>query len=58
MNLEFLNAEYFILLGIIPLIILWNYLNRNKLSNSIKFSNSEAFKSSSNIYSILKASLR
>jgi len=58
MNLEFLNPEYFILLGFIPIIILWNYLNRNKLNNSIKFSNSEAFKNSSNIYSILKASLR
>ena len=58
MNLEFLNPEYFILLGIIPIIILWNYFNRDKLNNSIKFSNSEAFKNSSNIYSILKASLR
>ena len=58
MNLEFLNPEYFILLGFIPIIILWNYLNRNKLNNSIKFSNSEAFKNSNNIYSILKASLR
>ena len=58
MNLEFLNPEYFILLGVIPLIILWNYLNRNKLNNSIKFSNSEAFTNSGNIYSILKASLR
>ena len=58
MNLEFLNPEYFILLGIIPIIILWNYLNRDKLNNSIKFSNSEAFKNSSNIYSILKVSLR
>ena len=58
MNLEFLNPEYFILLGVIPIIILWNYLNRNKLNNSIKFSNSEAFTNSSNIYSILKASLR
>ena len=58
MNLEFLNPEYFILLGVIPIIILWNYLNRDKLNNSIKFSNSEAFTNSSNIYSILKASLR
>ena len=58
MNLEFLNPEYFILLGIIPIIILWNYFNRDKLNNSIKFSNSEAFKNSSNIYSILKVSLR
>ncbi len=58
MNLEFLNPEYFILLGVIPIIILWNYLNRDKLNNSIKFSNSEAFKNSSNIYSILKASLK
>ena len=58
MNLEFLNPEYFILLGVIPIIILWNYLNRDKLNNSIRFSNSEAFKNSSNIYSILKASLR
>ena len=58
MNLEFLNPEYFILLGFIPIIILWNYFNRDKLNNSIKFSNSEAFKNSSNIYSILKASLR
>jgi len=38
MNLEFLNPEYFILMGIIPIIILWNYLNRDKLNNSIKFS--------------------
>ena len=58
MNLEFLNPEYFILLGFIPIIILWNYFNRDKLNNSIKFSNSEAFKNSSNIYSILKTSLR
>ena len=58
MNLEFLNPEYFILLGVIPIIILWNYLNRDKLNNSIKFSNSDAFKNSSNIYSILKVSLR
>ena len=58
MNLEFLNPEYFILLGVIPIIILWNYLNRNKLNNTLKFSNSEAFKNSNNIYSILKASLR
>ena len=58
MNLEFLNPEYFILLGVIPIIILWNYLSRDKLNNSIKFSNSEAFKNSSNIYSILKVSLR
>ena len=58
MNLEFLNPEYFILLGFIPIIILWNYLNRNKLNNTLKFSNSEAFKNSNNIYSILKASLR
>ena len=58
MNLEFLNPEYFILLGVIPIIILWNYLNRDKLNNSINFSNSEAFKNSSNIYSILKVSLR
>ena len=58
MNLEFLNPEYFILLGVIPIIILWNYFNRDKLNNSIKFSNSEAFKNSSNIYSILKVSLR
>ena len=58
MNLEFLNPEYFILLGFIPIIILWNYFNRDKLNNSIKFSNSEAFKNSSNIYSILKVSLR
>jgi len=58
MNLEFLNPEYFILLGVIPIIILWNYFNRDKLNNSLKFSNSEAFKNSSNIYSILKVSLR
>jgi len=58
MNLEFLNPEYFILLGVIPIIILWNFLNRNKLNNSIKFSNSDAFKDASNIYSIVKASLK
>ena len=58
MNLEFLNPEYFILMGIIPIIILWNYLNRDKLNNSIKFSNSAAFQDSSNFYSKLKSILK
>ena len=55
MNLEFLNPEYFILLAIIPLIVLWNYLKRDNLTNSIKFSNSEAFGDSVNFYSKLKS---
>ena len=55
MNLEFLNPEYFILLAVIPLIILWNYLKRDNLTNSIKFSNSEAFGDSGNFYSKLKS---
>ena len=58
MNLEFLNIEYFILLVIIPIIILWNYFNRDKLTNSIKFSNSEAFADSANFYSKLKSILK
>mgnify|MGYP005690903547 CR=1 FL=1 len=58
MNLEFLNPEYFILIGIIPIIILWNYLNRDKLNNSIKFSNSAAFQDSSNFYSKFKSILK
>ena len=58
MNLEFLNPEYFILLGVIPIIILWNYLNRDKLNNSIKFSNSAAFQDSSNFYSKFKSILK
>ena len=55
MNLEFLNPEYFILLVVIPLLVLWNYLKRDKLTNSIKFSNSEAFVDSGNFYSKLKS---
>ena len=55
MSLEFLNPEHFILLVIIPIIILWNYINRNKLTNSIKFSNSDAFGHSTNFYSKLKS---
>ena len=55
MNLEFLNPEYFILLVVIPLVVLWNYLKRDKLTNSIKFSNSEAFGDSGNFYSKLKS---
>ena len=55
MNLEFLNPEYFILLAFIPLIVLWNYLKRDNLTNSIKFSNSEAFGDSANFYSKLKS---
>ena len=55
MNLEFLNPEYFILLVVIPLVVLWNYLKRDKLTNSIKFSNSEAFGDSGNLYSKLKS---
>ena len=58
MNLEFLNPEYFILMGIIPIMILWNYLNRDKLNNSIKFSNSAAFQDSSNFYSKFKSILK
>ena len=58
MNLEFLNPEYFILIGIMPIIILWNYLNRDKLNNSIKFSNSAAFQDSSNFYSKFKSILK
>ena len=58
MNLEFLNPEYFIFLVIIPIIIVWNYFNRDKLSNSIKFSNSEAFGESGNFYSKLKSILK
>ena len=58
MNLEFLNPEYFILLAVIPFIILWYYLNRNKLNNSIKFSNSGAFENSTNFYSNFKLILK
>ena len=58
MNLEFLNPEYFIFLVIIPIIILWNYFNSYKLTNSIKFSNSEAFGESGNFYSKLKSILK
>ena len=58
MNLEFLNPEYFILLAIIPLIVLWNYLKRDNLTNSIKFSNSEAFGDSGIFYSKLKSTFK
>lgn len=58
MNLEFLNPEYFIFLVIIPIIIVWNYFNSYKLTNSIKFSNSEAFGESGNFYSKLKSILK
>ena len=58
MNLEFFNPEYFIFLVIIPIIIVWNYFNRDKLTNSIKFSNSEAFGESGNFYSKLKSILK
>jgi len=58
MKLEFLNPEYFILLVVIPFIILWYYLNRNKLNNSIKFSNSGAFENSANFYSNFKLLLK
>ena len=58
MYLEFLNPEYFIFLVIIPIIILWNYFNSDKLTNSIKFSNSEAFGESGNFYSKLKSILK
>ncbi len=58
MNLEFLNPEYFIFLVILPIIIVWNYFNSDKLTNSIKFSNSEAFGESGNFYSKLKSILK
>ena len=58
MKLEFLNPEYFILLLVIPFIILWYYLNRNKLNNSIKFSNSGAFENSASFYSNFKLLLK
>ena len=58
MNLEFLNPEYFFLLGLIPIVFLWNYFNKNKLNNSIKFYNSNAFEDSNQIYSRLKSILK
>ena len=58
MKLEFLNPEYFILLAVIPFVILWYYLNRNKLNNSIKFSDSNAFENSGNFYSNFKLLLK
>ncbi len=58
MKLEFLNPEYFILLAVIPFVILWYYLNRNKLDNSIKFSDSSAFENSGNFYSNFKLLLK
>lgn len=58
MKLEFLNPEYFILLVVIPFVILWYYLNRNKLNNSIKFSDSSAFENSGNFYSNFKLLLK
>lgn len=58
MKLEFLNPEYFILLTVIPFVILWYYLNRNKLNNSIKFSDSSAFENSGNFYSNFKLLLK
>ena len=58
MNLEFLNPEYFFLLGLIPIVFLWNYFNKNKLNNSIKFYNSNAFEGSNQIYSRLKSILK
>ena len=58
MKLEFLNPEYFILLAVIPFIILWYYLNRNKLNNSIKFSDSSAFENSGNFYANFKLLLK
>lgn len=58
MKLEFLNPEYFILLAVIPFLILWYYLNRNKLNNSIKFSDSSAFENSGNFYSNFKLILK
>ena len=58
MKFEFLNHEYFILLAVIPFVILWYYLNRNKLNNSIKFSYSSAFENSGNFYSNFKLLLK
>ena len=58
MNLEFLNPEYFFLLALIQIVILWNYFNKNQLNNSIRFSNTNAFEGLNNFYSILKSSLK
>jgi len=58
MNLEFLNPEYFFLFALIPIVILWNYFNKNKINNSIRFSNTNAFEGLNNFYSILKSSLK
>jgi len=45
-------------LAVIPFLILWYYLNRNKLNNSIKFSDSSAFENSGNFYSNFKLLLK
>ena len=46
------------MLALIPIVILWNYFNKNKINNSIRFSNTNAFEGLNNFYSILKSSLK
>ena len=58
LKIEFLNIEFLWLLAAIPLIALWYYYTGKYKSNTLNFSNSEAFSESKSFVVLLEPILR
>ncbi len=58
LKMEFLNIEFLWLLAAIPLLVLWYYYTGKYKSNTLNFSNSEAFSESKSFVVLLEPILR
>jgi len=58
LKIEFLNIEFLWLLAVIPLLALWYYYTGKYKSNTLNFSNSEAFSESKSFVVLLEPILR
>ena len=58
LKMEFLNIEFLWLLAVIPLLVLWYYYTGKYKSNTLNFSNSEAFSDSRSFVVLIEPILR
>ena len=58
LNIKFLNIEFLWLLAVIPLLVLWYYYTGKYKSNTLNFSNSEAFSDSRSFVVLIEPILR
>ena len=58
LKMEFLNIEFLWLLAVIPLLVLWYYYTGKYKSNTLNFSNSEAFSNSRSFVVLIEPILR